>query len=167
MRSMLGRRERLFVEREPRPATQLECKREEKSPCFPACELAPDVCTGQCERMEGVGLVSTDNTPAAALRDHLLPSMLVAQHCAASVDCHQAVETLDGDFINTLSRLMWPQEASTYYSEMTRRRLFPHSLPSMESVSIRMVANTSRTTYQVEASKLLYDLLDHLLYFWF
>jgi hypothetical protein len=37
----------------------------------------------------------------------------------------------------------------------------------MESVSIRMVANTSRTTYHVEASKLLYDLLDHLLYFWF
>ena len=47
--------------------------------------------------------MSTDNTPTAALCDHLLPSMLVAQHCAANVDRHKPVEALHSDFIDALS----------------------------------------------------------------
>ena len=47
------------------------------------------------------GWVSTNNTPAAALCDHLLPGVLVAQHCAASVNRHHPVEGLNGDFYHS------------------------------------------------------------------
>ena len=37
----------------------------------------------------------TDDTTAATLSNHLFRSMLIAQHCAASVDGHQAVKVLN------------------------------------------------------------------------
>jgi hypothetical protein len=45
-----------------------------------------------------MGKLSTDDTTTTALSDHLLRSILIAQHWAASVDSHQAVKVLDGRY---------------------------------------------------------------------
>ena len=42
-----------------------------------------------------IGHLITNDTTAATLSDHLLRSMLIAQHCATSVDGHQAVKVLN------------------------------------------------------------------------
>ena len=45
---------------------------------------------------EKIEAISTNDPTAAALSNHLLRSMFIAQHRAASVDGHQAVKALDG-----------------------------------------------------------------------
>ena len=61
----------------------------------------PLVSTNQCEMYKDQWAMSTDNPPTAALCDHLLSRVFVAQHCAASVDRHQTVEALNGNFCHS------------------------------------------------------------------
>lgn len=59
----------------------------------------------------------TDNTSAAALINHLLPSVLVAQHRSTSVDRHQAIEVLYGSFVPLSIVVLVKSSPPTYYSE--------------------------------------------------
>ena len=82
-------------------------------------------------------MVSTDNTPTATLCDHLLPSMLVAQHCAASVDRHQPVEALNGNFVTSSQ---WATGGQVFLNLTIQKRLeddyssIRHHLPEVARV---------------------------------
>ena len=68
--------------------------------------------------------MSTDNPPTAALCNHLLPCVLVAQHGAASVDRHQTVEALNSDFV-TLSEWCQPNGLKNVLSRNDPKAIIP------------------------------------------
>ena len=47
---------------------------------------------------EKIRKLSTDDTTTTTLSDHLLRSILIAEHRAASVNGHQVVKVLDGRY---------------------------------------------------------------------
>lgn len=74
-----------------------------RQPFLPAAEHAPEYLQINTCRGEGYENLGTDDTTAATLSDHLIRSMLIAQHCAAGVDSHHTVKAVDGRCATTLS----------------------------------------------------------------
>jgi hypothetical protein len=81
------------------------------------------------EKIETIG---TNDTTSAALGNHLLRSVLIAQHCAASVHGYYTVKALDCRCAGRADSL-WMIIVTyfmTHYPEMTDKQLFPRSRPS-------------------------------------
>ena len=77
--------------------------------------------------------ISTDDTTTAALSDHLLRSILIAQHRAASIDGHLAVKVLDSRYA-ALNGCAVGTIFMTYYPETTDNLLLPRSQSSSSSL---------------------------------
>ena len=100
---------------------------------FACSRTSPWTSTSQYVLAERTGKLSTDDTTTTTLSDHLLRSILIAQHRAASIDGHLAVKVLDGRYA-ALNGCVLGTNFVTYYPETTDKSLFPHLQPSSSTL---------------------------------